>query len=52
MLSSRSRYAREFKEWLVEEVLKFSKPIADVAREYGIAAQSLGNWVSKLREIH
>ena len=37
------QYTQEFKDQLVEEVIEFSKPIAQVAREYGIAAQSLGN---------
>jgi|SRR5690625_1209607 len=52
MSSSRRRYTQEFKDQLVEEVLEFSKPIAQVAREYGIVAQSLGNWVKKYRETH
>lgn len=37
---------------MVEEVIEFSKPIAEVAREYGIAPQSLGNWVRKYRQAH
>ena len=52
MSTPRRRYTQEFKDQLVEEVLEFSKPIAEVAREYGIAAQSLGNWVKKYRETH
>ena len=52
MSSSRRRYTQEFKDQLVEEVIEFSKPIAEVAREYGIAAQSLGNWVRKYRATH
>jgi len=52
MSSSRRRYTQEFKDQLVEEVIAFSKPIAQVAREYGVAAQSLGNWVRKYRETH
>ena|SRR5690625_3329354 len=52
MSSSRRRCTQEFKDQLVQEVLEFSKPLAEVAREYGIAAQSLGNWVKKYRETH
>jgi len=52
MSTPQRRYTQEFKDQLVEEVIEFSKPIAQVAREYGIAAQSLGNWVKKYRETH
>ena len=52
MSTPRRRYTQEFKDQLVQEVIEFSKPIAEVAREYGIAAQSLGNWVKKYRETH
>lgn len=52
MSTPRRRYTQEFKDQLVEEVIKFSKPIAQVAREYGIAPQSLGNWVEKYRQSH
>ena len=50
MSTPRRRYTQEFKDQLVQEIIEFSKPIAEVAREYGIAAQSLGNWVKKYRE--
>jgi transposase len=50
MSTPRRRYTQEFKDQLVQEVIEFSKPIAQVAQEYGIAAQSLGNWVKKYRE--
>ena len=45
MSTPRRRYTQKFKDQLVQEVIEFSKPIAEVAREYGVAAQSLGNWV-------
>lgn len=48
MSTPRRRYTQEFKDQLVQEVIEFSKPIAEVAREYGIAAQSLGNWVENI----
>ena len=52
MSTPRRQNTQEFKDQLVEEVIEFSKPIAQVAREYGIAAQSLGNWVKKYRDTH
>lgn len=52
MSTPRRQYSQEFKDQLVEEVMEFSKPIAEVARDYGIAAQSLGNWVKKYRQTH
>ncbi len=52
MSTQRRRYSQESKDQLVEEVIEFSKPIAEVAREYGIAAQSLRNWVKKYRQTH
>lgn len=52
MSTPRRQYTQEFKDQLVEEVIEFSKPIAEVAREYGIAAQSLGNWIKKYRQTH
>jgi transposase-like protein len=36
----------------VKEVIDYSRPIADVARELGIVEQTLGNWVKKYRETH
>lgn len=42
MSTLRRRYTQKLKDQLVEDVTEFSKPIAEVAREYGIAAESLG----------
>lgn len=52
MGSRRGKYSPEFKEAAVLEVIKNSRPIADVARENGIVAQTLGNWVSAYRAEH
>jgi transposase-like protein len=50
--SRRAKYSPEFKEAAVLEVIKNSRPIADVARENGIVAQTLGNWVAAYRSGH
>ncbi len=52
MARKNSRYAPEFREIAVKEVIDHSRPIADVARELGIVEQTLGNWVKKYRDTH
>jgi transposase len=50
--SKRGKYSPEFREAAVREVLDKSRPIADVARENGLVAQTLGNWVTAWRVEH
>ncbi len=45
----RKSFSPEFKEAAVREVIDKSRPIADVARENGLVAQTLGNWVAAWR---
>jgi transposase len=45
-------HSPEFKEACVREVVDKSRPIATVAREQGVVAQTLGNWVSAYRRDH
>lgn len=52
MAGKRVKYSPEFKEAAVGEVIKNSRPVADVARENGIVAQTLGNWVTAYRVAH
>jgi transposase-like protein len=52
MRSKRARFSPEFKEAAVREVIEKSRPIADVARENGLVAQTLGNWVNAWRAGH
>ncbi|MCU1682571.1 MAG: hypothetical protein JWQ81_8165, partial [Amycolatopsis sp.] len=33
-------------------VIETSRPIAQVAREFGIGEQTLGDWVTKYRQDH
>ena len=48
----RQKFSREFKATVVKEVIERSRPIAEVAREHGIVAQTLGNWVNAYRVEH
>ena len=52
MSSKRGKYSPEFREAAVREVVDKSRPIADVARENGLVAQTLGNWVNTWRAAH
>ena len=45
----RRKYDAEFREGAVTIVRETGKPIAEVARELGIGAGTLGNWVKKDR---
>jgi transposase-like protein len=46
---SRRRFTKEFKADAVALVLDGGRPIAHVARDLGIGATSLGNWVRQAR---
>ena len=50
--NSRRKFSPEFREAAVREVIEKSRPVADVARENGLVAQTLGNWVSAWRIEH
>ena len=43
------KFSPEFKEACVREVIDKSRAIAVVAREQGVVAQTLGNWVAAYR---
>ena len=45
----RRKYDAEFREGAVTIVRETGKPIVEVARELGIGAGTLGNWVKKDR---
>lgn len=49
MTSRRSKFSPEFREQAVRAVIDTSRPIADVARELGLVAQTLSNWVNEYR---
>ena len=46
-----SRYAPEFQRDAVTMVLDENRAIADVARSLGVNEGTLGNWVSKERDL-
>jgi transposase len=48
-MSQRRKYDAEFRDGAVTIVRETGKPIAEVARELGIGAGTLGNWVKKDR---
>jgi transposase len=50
--SKRGKFSPEFREAAVREVIEKSRPVAVVARENGLVAQTLGNWVSAWRIEH
>jgi transposase len=52
MSASRRRFTQEFKDDLAREVIDSSKPIVDVAKSYGVGAETLRRWVLKYRETH
>lgn len=52
MGSHRKSFTPEFKAQAVRAVIENSRPVADVAREFGLVAQTLGNWVNDYRREH
>ncbi|MPY81485.1 MAG: transposase [Actinophytocola sp.] len=46
------KYTPEFREEVARLVVEGERPIAEVAREYGIGETTIGNWVRKYREQH
>jgi len=50
-MSERRKYDAEFREGAVTIVRETGKPIAEVARELGVGAGTLGNWVHTDRMV-
>jgi transposase len=44
-------YSPEFREAAAREVVEKSRPVADVARDCGVTAQSVWNWVKAYRAV-
>ena len=49
---SAPKYSAEFKEEVVLEIIQRSRPVAEVARSYGLIPQTVGNWVAGRRTEH
>ena len=49
---SAPKYSAEFKEQVVLEIVQKSRPIAEVARSYGLVAQTVGNRVARWQKEH
>ena len=50
MGSTRRRFTEEYKAQAVGFVINDHRPIAEVARNIGVHAMTLGNWVKKAKE--
>jgi transposase len=46
------KYSPEFKDACVQEVIRNSRTIAQVARENGVVQQTLRNWVNAYKKLH
>ncbi len=50
MSRSRRKFSDRFKADAVDLVVSSGQPVAKVARELGINAQTLGNWVARAKQ--
>jgi transposase len=52
MPERRRKFSPEFRDEAVKMVIGGNRPVAQVARELGINAGTLGNWVAQYRKAH
>jgi transposase len=52
MPERRRKFSPQFKAEAVQMVIETGKPIAEVARDLGVVAQTLGNWVKAWRDVN
>ena len=52
MAERRRKFSPQFKAEAVQMVIETGKPIAEVARDLGVVAQTLGNWVQAWRDAN
>lgn len=52
MSTKHPTYTHEFKQQVVEEVLKTRKPKTHIARKYGVSIGSVKNWVKQYGKSH
>ena len=46
------KFTPEFRDQAAKLVVDAQRPIAEVAREYGLGETTLGNWVKRYRDAH
>jgi transposase-like protein len=51
-LAKKQKFSPEFREETAKLVVEGQRPIAQVAREYGLNETTVGNWVRKYRDDH
>ena len=52
MPEQRRKFSPQFKAEAVQRVIETGKPIAEVARDLGVVAQTLDNWVTAWRDAN
>ena len=52
MPERRRKFSPEFRDEAIKMVIDGNRPVAQVARELGINAGTLGNWVAQYRKAH
>ena len=52
MPERRRKFSPQFKGEAVQMVIETGRPIAEVARDLGVVAQTLGNWVAAWRDAN
>jgi transposase len=52
MPERRRKFSPQFKAEAVQMVIETGRPIAEVARDLGVVAQTLGNWVTAWRDAN
>ena len=52
MPEKRRKFSPQFRAEAVQLVIESGKPVAEVARDLGVVAQTLGNWVTAWRDAN
>ena len=52
MAGKYEKYKPEFRDEVARLVIKTTRSIADVSREYGLNETTVGGWVKKYRPVH
>jgi len=52
MPERRRKFSPQFRAEAVQMVIETGRPIAEVARDLGVVAQTLGNWVTAWRDAN